>query len=95
MKDFIRVLFVHVRRGLSFVGIDLYAFSDCKSMLGEPEANNWHRSIAFAPQDPLGFPLGFLVLLFYENTDFGTKYVHRNENGEAKICSFAGSDRCF
>ena len=31
---------------------------------------------------------------FFTETDFKTKYVHRNENGEAKICSFTGSERC-
>ena len=34
---------------------------------------------------PLLLCLCFLVLLFYGNTDFRTKCVHRNENGKAKF----------
>jgi len=37
-----------------------------------------------------------IVFLFYVNTNFvPAKYVQQNGNGEAKICSFTGSERCF
>ena len=36
-----------------------------------------------------------LVLLFYRNIDFGTKYPREDENSEAKICPFTGSQWYF
>ena len=72
--------------GLQKIHFVYKIFKDCKVKLSAPAKIEDFCLLCFTLLVFLSIPI---------SRKQRTKYVHRNENEKAKICSFTGSERCF